>query len=64
MSMKLNNINILKICVVGYCYIINGISKSEDMSLLRNDNTNVKSETLNFSLLFIKDRQRNYNVWW
>ena len=55
MSMKLNNINILKICVVGYCCIINGISKSEDMSLLRNDNTNVKSETLNFSLLFIKD---------
>ena len=55
MSMKLNNINILKICVVGYCCIINGISKSEDMSLLRNDNTNVKSETLYFSLLFIKD---------
>ena len=55
MSMKLNNINILKICVVGYCCIITGISKSEDMSLLRNDNTNVKSETLNFSLLFIKD---------
>ena len=46
MSMNLNNIAILNVRGIGYCSIINGISKSWTMGLLRNCSLNQKRGTL------------------
>ena len=46
MSMNLNNITILSVHGIGYCCIINGISKSGTMVLLRNSSLNQKRGTL------------------
>ena len=40
MSMNLNDIAILNVRSIDYCCIINGISKSEPMGLLRNSSLN------------------------
>ena len=46
MSMNHRDIAILKIKNVDYCCIITGISKSEVINLLQNNNLAEKSETL------------------
>ena len=46
MSMSLSNFAIVNIHDVGYCCIIIGISKSEAMGLLKNENLNEKSGIL------------------
>ena len=46
MSMKLNNNAILSVHGIDYCCIINGISKSGAMGLLRNSSVNQKRGTL------------------
>ena len=46
MSMNLNNIAILNICSIDYRCIINGISKSEAVNLLKNADFTETSETL------------------
>ena len=46
MSMNLKNIVILSVYGIGYCCIINGISKSGAMGLLRNSSLNQKRGTL------------------
>ena len=46
MSMNLSNIASWNICCVDYRCVINRISKSETMGLLKNDHLNKKSGTL------------------
>ena len=46
MSMDLKDIDILNICGVDHCYIITGITKSEDMNLLINADLSEKSGSL------------------
>ena len=46
MSMNLNDIAILSVHGIDYCCIINGISKSGAMGLLRNSSVNQKRGTL------------------
>ena len=46
MSINFSNITILNINGVDYCYIISGISESEDVNLLRKSDLNEKSGAL------------------
>ena len=46
MSLNLNDIAILSVHDIDYCCIINGISKSGIMGLLRNSSLNQKRGTL------------------
>ena len=45
-AMNFNDVAILNICGVDYCYIINRISKSEAVVLLQNIDLSEKSEPL------------------